>query len=51
VTRAFGAVALGLICDKESEPWNAKLAADSGWWEAPPTLHDPGAGKGVLDIF
>ena len=49
--RAFAAVALGLVCDKEAVPWNSKLAADAGWWEAPATLLDPTGGKGVLDLF
>jgi len=50
-TRAFSAVALGIICDKESLPWSAKLAADVSWWEAPTTLIDPGGGKGILDLL
>ena len=51
VGRAFAAVALGLICDKDSSPWNAKLAADSNWLAAPPTLYDPWLGKGLLDLL
>jgi len=50
-TRAFAAVALGMICDKEPYPWNAKLAASVSWSEAPPTLYDPALGKGVLDLL
>jgi hypothetical protein len=50
-SRAFAAVALGLLCDKDSMPWNAKLAADSNWLAAPPTLYDPLLGKGVLDLL
>jgi HEAT repeat protein len=50
-TRAFAAVALGQICDKERLPWNAKLAADASWLGAPPTFFDPLLGKGVLDLL
>jgi HEAT repeat protein len=50
-TRAFAAVALGQICDKEALPWNAKLAADASWLGAPPTFFDPLLGKGVLDLL
>jgi HEAT repeat protein len=50
-TRAFAAVALGQICDKERLPWNSKLAADASWLGAPPTLFDPLLGKGVLDLL
>ncbi|MCP3915796.1 MAG: HEAT repeat domain-containing protein [bacterium] len=50
-TRAFSAVALGVVCDKERFPWNSKLATDVGWWEAPATLLDPSAGKGILDLL
>ncbi|MFT4542190.1 MAG: HEAT repeat protein [Planctomycetota bacterium] len=51
LTRAFGAVALGVICAKESLPWNAKIAADIAWWETPATLIDPTSGKGILDLY
>lgn len=50
-TRAFAAVALGMICDKESLPWNSAIAEDVLWWQAPPTLHDPAGGKGILDTL
>jgi HEAT repeat protein len=50
-TRAYAAVALGAIGDKELLPWNSKIAADVLWWQAPPTLFDPAAGKGILDIL
>ncbi len=50
-TRAFAAVALGMVCDKEPYPWNSKIAADVLWWQAPPTLHDPVSGKGILDTL
>lgn len=50
-TRAFAAVALGLVCDKEPLPWNSKLAVDVTFWTPPATLFDPGGGKGVLDLL
>jgi hypothetical protein len=50
-TRAFAAVALGLVCDKEDLPWNSKLAVDVNLWEPPATLLDPAGGKGVLDLL
>lgn len=50
-TRAYAAVALGAICDKEAHSWNAKIAADVLWWQAPRTLFDPQGGKGVLDLL
>ncbi len=50
-TRAYAAVALGAIGDKELFPWNSKIAADVLWWQAPPTLFDASGGKGILDIL
>jgi HEAT repeat protein len=50
-TRAFAAVALGIVCDKELLPWNSKLAVDANYRLAPTTLFDPGAGKGILDLL
>lgn len=50
-TRAYAAVALGMIGDKERFPWNSKIAADVLWWQAPPTLYDAMGGKGILDLL
>lgn len=50
-TRAYAAVALGRVCDKERLPWSTKLALDVVWWEAPSTLFDPISREGVLDLF
>ncbi len=50
-TRAYAAVALGSIASKDRLPWNAPLAADVIWWQAPLTLFDPVGGKGLLDIL
>lgn len=49
--RAFAAVALGNVADKELLPWNAKIGADLNYRAAPPTLFDPGSGNGILDIW
>ena len=49
MTRAFAAVALGGIADKEKLPWNAKLAVDMNYRAAVETLIQSGAG--VLEIL
>jgi len=49
--RTFAGIVLGVVCDKEAFPWNAKLAQDLGWSELPPTLYDPQRLKGVVDLF
>ncbi|MBI5365196.1 MAG: HEAT repeat domain-containing protein [Planctomycetes bacterium] len=49
--RAFAAVALGLICEKDLLPWNAVYSRDLVWWLAPPTLFDPITGTGILDLL
>jgi HEAT repeat protein len=49
--RAFAAVALGKVTDKELLPWNSKIAAGLNYLAAPATLSDPIAGTGVLDIL
>lgn len=49
--RAFAAVALGLMCDKDLLPWNATIARDLNWWLAPATLYDPSGGSGVIDLL
>ena len=47
--RAFSAVALGMVCDRERTPWNACLAIGVNYPSAPPTLSDGSAG--ILDIL
>ena len=47
--RAFAAVALGLVADKEMLPWNAKIAQDINYRANTATLTDP-SGAGILDI-
>ncbi len=49
--RAFAAVALGIVADKEPLPWNSKLALDVDYRAATPTLTDPASGTGILDIL
>ncbi len=49
--RAFSAVALGLVVDKELLPWNSKIAEDLNYRAAVSTLVDQSTGLGVLDIL
>jgi HEAT repeat protein len=49
--RAFAAVALGIVADKELLPWNAKIAQDIDYRAAPSTLTDPATGAGIIDIL
>lgn len=49
--RAFAAVALGIVCDKEPLPWNSKISCDVGYWNPPATLYDPSTAMGILDIL
>jgi HEAT repeat protein len=49
LARAFGAVALGIVADKEDLPWNAKISVGSNYRANTPSLTD---GKGgILDIL
>ncbi len=47
--RGFAAVALGMVCDRERVPWNARLSFGVNYLAAPPTLIDGQAG--ILDIL
>lgn len=49
--RAFAAVALGIVADKESLPWNSKIALDLNYRAATQTLTDQAGGTGILDIL
>ena len=49
LSRAFAAVALGGVADKEPLPWNAKIGSNLNYRAAVETLFD-GAG-GILDIL
>ncbi len=48
--RAFAAVALGIVADKEPRPWNAKIAIGSHYRANTLTLTD-GRGAGILEIL
>jgi len=52
--RAFAAVALGAVCDKEDLPWSAKLTTGVNYLALPPTLAGEGLageGRGILEIL
>jgi HEAT repeat protein len=49
--RAFAAVALGNVADKEDWPWNAKIALGLNYRAETGTLTDPISASGVLDIL
>jgi HEAT repeat protein len=51
LARAFGAVALGLVTDKEEFPWNSKIATDLNYRANTETLTDSASGSGILDIL
>ena len=48
--RAFAAVALGIVSDKEPRPWNAKLSIGVNYRANTTTLTD-GRGAGILEIL
>lgn len=48
--RAFAAVALGIVADKEPRPWNAKLSIGVNYRANTTTLTD-GHGAGILEIL
>lgn len=48
--RAFAAVALGLVADKESLPWNSKLSVGINYRANTTTLAN-GEGTGILEIL
>jgi hypothetical protein len=48
--RGFAAVALGIVADKESLPWNAKISVDINY-RANTTTLTGGNGTGILDIL
>lgn len=49
--RAFAAVALGIVADKEKLPWNSKIAEDLNYRASVDTLTDPNGSTGILDIL
>ncbi|MBI3820991.1 MAG: hypothetical protein HY286_20060 [Planctomycetes bacterium] len=50
-SRAFAAVALGLVCDKEELPWNFKISTDLNYTAVTETLNDQGSQTGILNIL
>jgi HEAT repeat protein len=51
IARAFAAVALGIVADKEEFPWNSKIAANLNYRANTETLTDKNSGTGILDIL
>ena len=51
LARAFAAVALGIVADKEDLPWNAKISVDLNYRASTVTLTDEQTSNGVLDIL
>lgn len=49
LTRAFAAVALGSVCDKDLLPWNSVYATQTNYRAAVDTLTD--GARGILDIL
>jgi HEAT repeat protein len=49
LTRAFAAVALGGIADKEKLPWNSKIGRNMNYRAAVETLIQ--SGNGILEIL
>lgn len=50
-SRAFAAVALGMVADKETLPWNFKLSRDLNYLANSETLMDPVGMTGVLNLL
>lgn len=50
-SRAFAAVAIGLVCDKEEFPWNFKISCDLNYVASTPTLSDFANQTGILNIL
>ncbi len=50
LARAFAAVALGIVADKERLPWNSRIGRDLNYRAATVTLSDVRESRGVLDI-
>ena len=49
LSRAFAAIALGGVADREKMPWNSKIGANMNYRAAVETL--TGSGSGILDIL
>lgn len=51
LSRAFAAVALGLVGDRDLIPWNAPFGADLNYRATLPTLVDRSLATGILDLL
>lgn len=51
LARGFAAVALGIVADKESLPWNSKIAVDLNYRASTETLNKADTGTGILNIL
>ena len=51
LARGFAAAALGIVADKETLPWNAKVSVDINYRANTSTLTAPQAGTGILDLL
>lgn len=51
VSRAFSAVALGIVGDKEDLPWNAKFGENVNYLAAVETLTDAANAAGILNLL
>jgi HEAT repeat protein len=50
-SRAFAAVALGIVCDKEDFPWNFKISTDLNYTATTATLNDQISQTGILNLL
>lgn len=50
-SRAFAAVAIGLVCDKEDLPWNFKISTDLNYTAAVDTLNNQSLQTGILNLL
>lgn len=51
LARSFAAVALGLVADKQDQPWGSAIAVQSNYAADVPTLWEPYGSAGVLNLF
>ncbi|MFN0208031.1 MAG: HEAT repeat domain-containing protein [Planctomycetota bacterium] len=50
-SRAFAAVAMGIVCDKEEFPWNFKVSTDINYMAVVGTLNDYTNQTGLLNLL
>jgi HEAT repeat protein len=51
MARGFAAAALGIVADKETLPWNAKISVGINYRANTPTLSSPSLGTGILELL